>query len=159
MSNDDDIEIIDVERKNLLKNNLQATDEELKALERLIKIQHKKMNSNGGSRSQPSVIIEDFLYHGDLGHAIDANLLLDFRIRNIINLCDCPLDNEIVNVLWIDDLEDNVQGNIRRCFDKTNDFLIECKKNDEKVLIHCQAGISRSSAIVLAYLIKFDSFI
>jgi hypothetical protein len=152
---------IDVEIKNILKTDLQATDEELKALERLIQIQHEQMTSNGGTRNQPSVIIEDFLYHGDLGHAIDTELLVSLGIFNVINVCDCPLDqrNGLINILWIDDLEDNIQGNIQRCFDQTNEFITKCKEENRKVLIHCQAGISRSSAIVLAYLIKFDLLI
>jgi protein tyrosine phosphatase len=149
--------IIDSDLKNLLKNEIQATDEELKSLEKLLKIQKEKMNNERGSRRQPSVVIDGFLYHGDLGHAIDLDLLLELKIQHIINLCDCPLDKEIqelFDVLWIHDLEDNVQGNIRRYFDQTNEFLSKCKIKNEKVLVHCQAGISRSSSIVLAYLIK-----
>jgi len=149
---------VDSITKDRLRDEMQATDEELNCLERLIKLQKEKMNFPIGSRSQPSVVIDDFLYHGDLGHAIDINLLLDLEICHIINLCECPLDDQmgkVFNVLWINDLEDSFQGNIKQYFEETNKLLYECKKNNEKVLVHCQAGISRSSSIVLAYLIRF----
>ncbi len=149
---------VDSITKDRLRDEMQATDEELNSLERLIKLQKEKMNFPIGSRSQPSVVIDDFLYHGDLGHAIDIHLLLDLGIRHIINLCECPLDDqiqEVFHVLWINDLEDSFQGNIKQYFEETNKLLYECKKNNEKVLVHCQAGISRSSSIVLAYLIRF----
>jgi protein tyrosine phosphatase len=154
--------LIDPEIKDRLKDEIQATDDELVSLEKLLKIQKEKMNNERGSRRQPSIVIDNFLYHGDLGHAIDLDLLLELRIQNIINVCDCPLDEDIVKlfkILWINDLEDNVQGNIRKCFEQTNQFLSECKEKNEKVLVHCQAGISRSSSIVLAYLIKSDELI
>jgi dual specificity MAP kinase phosphatase len=151
--------LIDSSTKENLKSEIQATDEELKYLEKLLKIQKEKMNNEKGSRRQPSVVIDNFLYHGDLGHAIDLDLLLELKIQHIINMCDCPLDKEIAeifNVLWIHDLEDNVKSNIKIHFQETNDFLYSCKIKNEKVLVHCQAGISRSSSIVLAYLIRSD---
>lgn len=152
--------LINFELRDRLRNEMNVTDEELSSLEKLLKIQRKKLVNERGSSRQPSIVIDHFLYHGDLGHAIDCQLLLDLQIQHIINLCDCSLDdqiNEIFHVLWIGDLEDNFQGNIRRYFDQTNRFLTECKDKNEKVLVHCQAGISRSSSIVLAYLIKSDS--
>jgi len=152
-------DLIDSNIKEYLKSEIQATDEELKYLEKLLKIQKEKMNNERGSRRQPSIVIDDFLYHGDLGHAIDLDLLLELKIQHIINMCDCPLDKEIqdiFNVLWIHDLEDNIQSNIKIYFQETNDFLFSCKMKNEKVLVHCQAGISRSSSIVLAYLIRLN---
>ena len=153
-------DLLDIERRIMLTDDLQATDDELNSLERLIEIQKEKRNSSEGSRRYPSIVIDDFLYLGDLGHAIDQNLLLDYSIKNVLNVCDCPLDesmNDLINIQWIEDLPDHPQGNIRRFFDQTNLFLIQCKQRNEKVLVHCQAGISRSSTIVLAYLIKFVS--
>jgi protein-tyrosine phosphatase len=154
----DTSELITSEMKDRLKTEAHANDDEIGYLERLLKIQKEKTNGERASSRQPSIVIDDFLYHGDLGHAIDINLLLDLGIQHIINLCDCPLDNEIIDVfdvLWIHDLEDSFQGNIRSHFDQTNEFISKCKEQNEKVLVHCQAGISRSSSIVLAYLIRF----
>ena len=148
---------IDSSTKASLQTELQVTDDEFEYLENLLKVQNKIMNKERGSSRQPSLIIDDFLYQGDLGHAIDTHLLLDLGIRNIINVCDCPLDekvNQIFTVLWIHNLEDHFRGNIRIHFDETNQFLSKCKENNEKVLVHCQAGISRSSGIILAYLIR-----
>lgn len=145
--------------KARLVTELDANDNEIGSLINLLQIQKAKIQDEPMNRAQPSIVIDDFLYHGDLGHAIDLDLLLDLKIQHIINVCDCPLDEQIqkiFDVLWIRDLEDNLQADVRRCFDQTNQFLFECKEKNEKVLVHCQAGISRSSAIVLAYLIKFD---
>ncbi|CAF1014739.1 unnamed protein product [Rotaria sordida] len=151
--------LIDISIKDRLRNELNATDHELKSLEKLLKIQKEKMIQQRGNSYKPSIVIDDFLYHGDLAHAIDVSLLLDLNIKYIINMSDCPLDkqiHEMFNVLWIKDLEDDFKGDIRKCFDKTNEFLFKCKQNTDKVLVHCQAGISRSSSIILAYLIRFD---
>ncbi|CAF1063816.1 unnamed protein product [Rotaria magnacalcarata] len=146
--------------KTRLINELNANNEELKSLENLLKIQKEKSNKQMINNFEPSIIIEDFLYHGDLAHAIDINLLVDLNIKNIINLCDCQLDEQIeaiFNLLWIQNLEDDFHGNINKYFDQTNQFLFECKEKNEKVLVHCQAGISRSSSIVLAYLIRYNN--
>lgn len=151
--------LIDEIMQNRLKNELNANDEELKTLENLLKIKKNSLKNNNNKMNsfEPSVIIKDFLYHGDLAHAIDINLLINLNINNIINLCDCPLDksiNEIFNVLWINNLEDDLNGNLIDYIDKTNQFINESKLKNEKVLVHCQAGISRSSSIILAYLIR-----
>jgi protein-tyrosine phosphatase len=60
---------------------------------------------------------------------------------------------EKFNVLWIN-VNDELQADIKKYFDETNQFLYNCKEKNEKVLVHCQMGISRSSSIVLAYLMK-----
>ena len=40
-------------------------------------------------------------------------------------------------------------------FDECSDFLAECiDKNNGKVLVHCYMGMSRSAALLIAYLIK-----
>ena len=104
----------------------------------------------------PSVVIDDFLYHGDFAHASNVKLLNRIGIRCIVRLCDSPPGKEIsdnFHVLWIN-LCDEFKADIRKHFEETNQFLYDCKQKQEKVLVHCEMGISRSSSIVLAYLMK-----
>ena len=142
-----------------LKDTMGATDEELKYLQELNQVKFD-INSRGTepprSRGTPSVVLDDFLFHGDLGHACNMKLLKDLNIRHIINVCDCPLDSSVkenFNVLWIN-IDDAMNVDIKKHFDQTNEFLHQCKEKNERVLVHCQMGISRSSSIVLAYLMK-----
>ncbi|CAF1033529.1 unnamed protein product [Adineta steineri] len=107
--------------------------------------------------TSPSMIIDDFLYHGDIKHAMNKILLEELGIQHIINASDCKLDQDILDrchVLWVN-VEDDTYSDIAEYFKMTNEFLQSCKANGEKVLVHCQMGVSRSSSIVLAYLIKY----
>ncbi|CAF2135115.1 unnamed protein product [Rotaria magnacalcarata] len=150
--------MIDIMR-HYLTNDLQATNEEIDYLKRLCALKSKPREASiklKGVRN-PSTIIDGYLYHGDLGHALNKNLLEELDIRHIVNVCDSPLNKEILdhfNVLWIN-ISDELSTNIRQYFDRTNEFLHACKLKGEKVLVHCQMGISRSSSIILAYLIKY----
>ena len=55
----------------------------------------------------------------------------------------CELDQPIrenFHVLWINSY-DELQSDIKKYFDQTNQFLHECY---EKVFVHCQMDVSRS---------------
>jgi hypothetical protein len=142
-----------------LVDKFNATDEELTYLNEILDLRIKKRDSLTVGRmfyNSPSIVIDDFLYHGDLNHASNIKLLNELGIRHIIDVCDCQLDKEILenfHVLWIN-LYDELKVDIRKHFDETNQFLYECRQKNEKVLVNCQMGISRSSSIVLAYLMK-----
>ncbi|KAG7480786.1 hypothetical protein MATL_G00059850 [Megalops atlanticus] len=49
-------------------------------------------------------------------------------------------------------VEDSLVANIRACFPEAIDFIDSVKQRGGRVLVHCQAGISRSATICLAYL-------
>ncbi|CAF0829327.1 unnamed protein product [Adineta steineri] len=140
-----------------LVNDLQATEEELIYFAKLMKLMKQKRNLSGKFDSNPSVVIDDFLYHGAINHARNMKLLRNLNIRHIINTCHMSLEGEITekfNVLWVN-MQDDEDVNINQYFEKTNNFLLSRKEKKEKVLVHCQMGISRSSSIVLAYLMKY----
>ncbi len=142
-----------------LKDKFNATDEELAYLDQILlhrTIKRQSPTVNSQLYRFPSVVLDDFLYHGNLGHASNMTLLNELGIRHIINISDCELDKEIIDnfhVLWVN-IYDELQVDIKQHFEQTNQFLHECKEKNEKVLVHCQMGISRSSSIVLAYLMK-----
>ncbi len=142
--------------QGLLRDEMKATDEELIYAARMQQLRHKERKSILNDDDNPSVVIDDFLYHGDMGHASNMNLLMNLGIRHIVNMCDSPLETEITknfNVLWIN-IVDDFRTNINQYFQQTNDFLLSCKQKNEKVLVNCQMGISRSSSVALAYLMK-----
>ena len=142
-----------------LVDKLSATNEEINYLKRLYALKLKTPDASikrQGPR-RPSTIIDNFLYHGDLGHAQNMSLLNELGIQHIVNVCDHWLSKEITDqfhVLWIKP-KDELSADIRQHFNQTNRFLNACKQKGEKVLVHCQMGISRSSTIVLAYLLKY----
>ncbi|CAF1276957.1 unnamed protein product [Adineta steineri] len=140
-----------------VRNVLQPTEEELIYFVKLMQLLNQKRKLSVNFDYNPSVVIDDFLYHGTINHARNMKLLRDLNIRHIINTCHVSLEEEIMknfNVLWVD-MQDEEDVNINQYFEKTNDFLLSCKEKKEKVLVHCQMGISRSSSIVLAYLMKY----
>ncbi|CAF0933426.1 unnamed protein product [Adineta steineri] len=146
--------------EDYLRKSLKATDDELTYLKSLLDLRHKKcqlLESERNIYGFPSLVIDGFLYHGDFDHASNIRLLNELNIQHIIDVCDCRLEQYIIdkfNVLWIN-LHDELRSDIKKYFDETNQFLYNCKQKNEKVLVHCQMGISRSSTIVLAYLMKY----
>ncbi|UJR16868.1 hypothetical protein I4U23_003766 [Adineta vaga] len=138
---------------------IQATDEEINYLKqlRLFQLIRKDISFKRPNFLYPSMIIDNFLYHGTIEHARNMNLLQELNIRHIINISDVRLRSDIVKkleVLWIN-VEDLNNVNIRQYFDQTNEFLHRCRRNNHTVLVTCRKGVSRSSSIILAYLLKF----
>ena len=75
-------------------------------------------------------------------------MLLDGEKENAfpedISYCNCSL-------------EDHEREKICQYFDKATSFIENARLKGERVLVHCRYGISRSSTIVLAYLIRYGS--
>ncbi|UJR17303.1 hypothetical protein I4U23_004198 [Adineta vaga] len=144
---------------NYLQEYVGATNEELDYLKCFHDLKSKQEISRVTTDERydgPSMIIDNFLYHGDFNHGRNVELLRKLNIQHIINVSNFKVKKEILmnfNVLWID-LHDTPLTDIREHFDQTNEFLNTCRSKNEKVLVHCQMGVSRSASIVLAYLLK-----
>jgi protein-tyrosine phosphatase len=140
-----------------LKDQLDGTDEEQTYIDSLLKLQRAKQLVLRSDDYRLSTIIDDFLYHSNKYDATNIELLKQYGIRHIVSACNCPpskIISDNFNVLLIN-VDDNWNADIRSYFERTNDFLHSARTNNEKALVHCAAGISRSSTIVLAYLMKY----
>lgn len=99
-------------------------------------------------------IIDNF-YIGDVNSSFAYNSLKEKGITNIISVItgfEPPFSDEF-NYLVVDAL-DTENTDISAVFEATNKFLDNIFENNEKVLIHCLRGRSRSATILCAFLIK-----
>ncbi|XP_071786204.1 dual specificity protein phosphatase 10-like [Asterias amurensis] len=105
----------------------------------------------------PATQLLTFLYVGNERDAADMEFLQQERICNVLNVTQsvpCFHDNKLVNYKRIS-VRDNSLANLKKHFDEAFQFIEAARKRHEKVLLHCSAGISRSSTIAIAYIMRY----
>jgi len=91
----------------------------------------------------------------------NTSVLNEYKIKGIITLETRPKPDHVlmyyknhgIDNMYIN-LPDSTDAGIIQYFDKTFDFINKHIHKGENVLVHCWAGISRSSTIVLNYIIR-----
>jgi len=116
----------------------------------------------------PTIDIESYqmsevlpgLYLGNAHDAKDMTLLKQNDIKSIINISTtipCYYENEnLFDYLQLS-LNDSWQENIFEHFEKTFEYIHQKLLSNQNILVHCQAGISRSPSFVMGYLMKYHS--
>ncbi|XP_051533544.1 dual specificity protein phosphatase 10-like [Myxocyprinus asiaticus] len=98
-----------------------------------------------------------FLYLGNERDAQDLDLLLRLNIGYVVNVTShlplYHLDTGLVRYKRLP-ATDNSKQNLRQYFEEVFEFIEEAHQCGRGVLVHCQAGVSRSVTIVIAYLMK-----
>jgi len=99
---------------------------------------------------QIDCIIEDFLYLSDLE---GLETMHQLGITHVVSLLSDStiIQDPIENHLRLHVFDDEKQSLVH-IFPVVFAYLDKCKENNHKVLVHCSAGISRSPAVVIAYL-------
>ena len=109
--------------------------------------------------AHPSQVF-NWLYLGTFTNACDIEELRRMNIKYILN-CAIECKNETlpkdIKELHLK-IRDNVNFDIIPFFKQSNEFINQVRAAKGNILIHCKLGISRSAAIVIAYLIKFYGF-
>ncbi|XP_015998408.2 dual specificity protein phosphatase 2 [Rousettus aegyptiacus] len=101
------------------------------------------------------VEILPYLFLGSCSHSSDLQGLQACGITAVLNVsASCP--NHFEGLLRYKSIpvEDNQMAEISAWFQEAICFIDSVKNSGGRVLVHCQAGISRSATICLAYLIQ-----
>jgi len=104
-------------------------------------------------------ILENFLWLGDRFAANDTAVLKKLGITYLLTLYgtheheySTPVKARCIPLC--DDGSTDLGSVLKRCFE----FIDEAKAKNQKILIHCVAGINRSPSIVIAYLMKTNQW-
>ncbi|XP_028827354.1 dual specificity protein phosphatase 4 [Denticeps clupeoides] len=101
------------------------------------------------------VEILPFLFLGSALHASKKDMLDGMGISALLNVSsNCPNHFEGLYQYKCIPVEDNHKEDISSWFIEAIEFIDSVKDSNGRVLVHCQAGISRSATICLAYLMK-----
>lgn len=101
------------------------------------------------------VEILPYLYLGSAYHASRPDFLDDLHITALLNVSRNCAEYFTSNYLYkFIPVEDSASADISSHFQEAIDFIDHVRLTEGKVLVHCEAGISRSPTICLAYLMK-----
>ena len=94
--------------------------------------------------TEPSIVLEPYLFLGNCISAHDTNNLAALGIRYVLNVAIrdvevCPYYSNDMRTLTID-LRDDERENILRAFDQAFAFIDDAKRNKSRVLVHCSHG-------------------
>jgi protein-tyrosine phosphatase len=100
-------------------------------------------------------LVTEQLYIGNISNATNKKWLEYHKITHIVNTAVelnnyFPKNYTYLNLF----LEDNPYQSLYKVFEKSYIFIQNAILNGGIVLVHCYAGISRSSSIVIYYLMK-----
>ena len=103
----------------------------------------------------PSVILENQLYLGRGEQATNSKIVSDLKLTHVINIGSehaSPFTDRIqyLNIK----LDDNPSSDLKIYFSKGYQFISDALSAGGRILVHCNLGVSRSSTIVIAHLMK-----
>ncbi|KFR00904.1 Dual specificity protein phosphatase 5, partial [Opisthocomus hoazin] len=101
------------------------------------------------------VEILPFLYLGSAYHASKCEFLANLHITALLNVSRKSSESfkDQYCYKWIP-VEDSHTADISSHFQEAIDFIDYVRRTGGKILVHCEAGISRSPTICMAYLMK-----
>jgi len=109
-------------------------------------------------KAYPSQILP-YLYLGGEICSTDLSVLKNLNIKRIINVTSTSKNlfennsENKVEYLRVA-IEDSYDSQIGTHFAKCTEFIDSAKNEKSSILVHCQAGLSRSPTIVIAYIMQ-----
>jgi protein-tyrosine phosphatase len=140
-----------------LRETCGATDAELEYIKSIIQLKWQHSHRETILHRQPSEILDSWLFQGNWKQANDSAILESLSITHIVNITDGISFDQSRQILHIPS-KDSLSVDLLKSFHATNAFLDTCHQQDCRALIHCHRGVSRSSTIILAYLMHYKKW-
>jgi protein-tyrosine phosphatase len=100
-----------------------------------------------------TTIIENAVYLSPIEAAFNIDLLNEYKITHIVDISFSSYYKRTERYTWLDwPLQDTSDTDIASCFNKTNAFIDTVISRGGRVLVHCNAAVSRSVTLIVAYL-------
>lgn len=102
----------------------------------------------------PACILADFLYLGSQD-AVNSENISAYKLTHILSVgIETPhIDSEKVQTISLPCLDLPETLLLECVIPAANEFINDAKSSHGRVLVHCNAGVSRAASIVIAYLI------
>ncbi|XP_046387994.1 dual specificity protein phosphatase 10-like [Ischnura elegans] len=104
----------------------------------------------------PATRVLPFLYLGNERDAADLHLLRSLGVTRVLNVtAHLPGFHQGSGITYKRlPATDSGQQNLKQYFEEAFQFIDEARATGSRVLVHCQAGVSRSPTICIAYLMR-----
>ncbi|KAJ9449876.1 Dual specificity protein phosphatase 1 [Diplonema papillatum] len=106
-----------------------------------------------GARRPQADCILPLLYLGNMTMANDLTRLTDLGVRRIVNVTQYQPRHPTDFVYESIGIEDTHQADIRPHLKSAAKFIATGLSNGEPVFVHCEMGMSRSSSVIIAFLL------
>jgi hypothetical protein len=123
----------------------------------------QKLAPRSNVKSYPNEIISGRLYLGHERHATDVTVLNHLHVTHVLDATGVNSSEDVATTLGLaylplTHLWDSPDQDIAQFFSLTNEFIHTAltyppEHGHYAVLVHCRAGISRSTTLVIAYLL------
>jgi len=109
--------------------------------------------------NHPASQVSPFLFLGNMKDASDVEAMSRLGIDHVLNVTAVSPAYQMSAKITYKQLHaaDNGYQNLKQYFDEAFEFIDKARNCGGAVLVHCQAGVSRSPTIAIAYLIKYFS--
>ncbi|KAG5319709.1 DUS10 phosphatase, partial [Pseudoatta argentina] len=106
--------------------------------------------------NHPASRVLPFLYLGNGRDAADLQLLRALGATRVLNVTSqLPGYHEERGITYRQiPASDSGHQNLKQYFEEAFEFIEEARKAGSSVLVHCQAGVSRSATIAIAYIMR-----
>lgn len=105
----------------------------------------------------PACVINEFLYFGSQD-SVTWNNIAHYKISHILSIgIGTSLNLSSISSLhtrFISCLDLPSTDLLQNVLPQSIDFIESCRSQNGKILVHCNAGVSRSASIVIGYLMK-----